>query len=128
MPADRQAFRDDDATARTSLAGERGIHRNHSLPSIRSFESEDGHERTPPRILDGLSEMMVLDHVADPQVFMVDRVILAHERERRLVVEVLSLVVDALMRLRQEGNSLAPTVTPMLATGRTTAEREPSQV
>jgi hypothetical protein len=51
--------------------------------------------------------VVVLDHGADLQVLVIDGVVLAHEGERRLVVNVLSLALDLLMRLGQQRYCLA---------------------
>jgi hypothetical protein len=53
---------------------------------------------------------------------MLDRVVLAHELERRCVVEVLPLATDLLMRFGQQRDGLAPAVAPFLA-ARNTALR-----
>ena len=115
MPADRQAFRDDSATARTCLASERGIDRLRSLPGARRLESEDGKKRCPTGIRDALSKGVILNHVTDPQVFMVYRVVLPNQRERRLVVKILPLVADVLMRSGEERDGLASPMAPLLA-------------
>ena len=52
MPTDGQAFRGDDTAARTGLTGERGMDCLHSLSGSYRLGSEDGEERTPPRIAD----------------------------------------------------------------------------
>jgi hypothetical protein len=49
--------------------------------------------------VDALGEMVILDHVGRLQIFMIDRVIGAYQRQRRLMVEVLSLASHRLMRL-----------------------------
>ncbi len=51
---------------------------------------------------DALGEMVVLEHVGRLQVLVIDRVVAAHQRQRRLVVEVLPLAPHLLMRLRQQ--------------------------
>ena len=93
MPADGQALLDQNATARTGLAGERRIDRYHSSTGARCLVGEDAQERRPPCITDALGEMVVLDHVADLQVFIIHGVVLVHQLERHLVVEVLPLTL-----------------------------------
>ena len=68
MPADRQTFVDQDAAARTSLAGVGRRNHFHSLPGACSLESEDGEESRPPSIADALGEVVVPDHVGRLQV------------------------------------------------------------
>ena len=46
-----------------------------------------------------LSEVVVLHHVADPQVFVIDHIVRLHQLARFLVVEVTALARDVLMRL-----------------------------
>jgi hypothetical protein len=58
---------------------------------------------------------MVPDHVGDPQVFVIHRVVRSHEGERRLVVKVLALAAHCLMRLGEQRNSFAPAMTSILA-------------
>ena len=87
------------------------------FPALRSLESEDGQERAPPRIGDALGEVVVLDHVGDPQVFVIDHVVRLHQREGFLVVEVAALAGDVLMRLGQQRDGLAPPVAALLASG-----------
>jgi hypothetical protein len=117
VPADGQTFRDDDAAPRTGLAREHGIDRPHSLPGARSLESEDGEERTPPRVADAFGEVVIPHHVGDPQILVIDRVVALDERQCRLVVEVLALATHRLMRLRQQADRLPPAMTPLLALG-----------
>jgi hypothetical protein len=64
------------------------------LPSVCCFESKDGEERTPASIGDALGEVVIPEHVGRLQRFVIDGVVLLHQRERRLVVEVLPLALD----------------------------------
>jgi hypothetical protein len=90
MPADGQDFVDQNATARTPLAGIGGRHGYSLLPRVCCFESKDGEERHPARIANAFGEVVVPEQVGRLQVLMIDRVIGADERQRRLVVEVLT--------------------------------------
>ena len=40
-----------------------------------------------------LGEVVILDHVGRLQIFVIDRVVLAHQLQRRLVLEVLPLAL-----------------------------------
>src|SRR5262249_55538153 len=91
VPADRQAFLNHCATARTDLARKRRIDRYDSPTGACCPVGEDSQERRPPRILDALGEVVVSHHVADLQIFMIDSVIRAHERQRGFVVKIGSL-------------------------------------
>jgi hypothetical protein len=72
-----------------------------SLPGAYCLESEDGQERRPAHITDTLGAMVIPDHVGRLQVFVLDGVVLAHQCQRRLVVEISPLAARLLMRLRQ---------------------------
>ena len=87
----------------------------HSLPSIYCFESEDAQECRPPGITDAFGEMVIPDHVGRLQVFVVDRVVGSDQRERRLMMKILSLAAYLLMRLRQQCGRLPATIAPFLA-------------
>ncbi len=60
---------------------------------------------------------MIPYHVGDLQIFEVDRVVLAQQPERRLVVEVEPLAFDVLMRPLKQPNGLASAVAALLAAG-----------
>ena len=70
MPAHGQAFLDQDATARTHLAGIGRRHGYGLFPSVSSFENKDGTELTPARVTDAFGEMVILDHIGTLQIFM----------------------------------------------------------
>jgi hypothetical protein len=93
---------DQNAIARAHLAGIGRRHSDDSAPSACCFGAEDAQERRPARIGDAFGKVVVPDHVGRLQVLMIDGVILAHQLERYLVVEVLSLSLHLLMRLRQQ--------------------------
>jgi hypothetical protein len=46
--------------------------------SIRSFEGKNGKERRPPGVSNRLFQMVILYHMVDLQVFVIDRIVLAH--------------------------------------------------
>ncbi len=56
--------------------------------------------------------MVVPYHVGDPHVFVRDRVVRSHQRERRLVVEVLALPAHRLMGLGEPADRLPPARLP----------------
>jgi hypothetical protein len=76
------------------------MHRNHFPTGARCLESADAQECAPPGIGDALGQVVVPEHIADLHVLVIDRVVLTHEGERGLVVEVLSLPPHRLLRLR----------------------------
>jgi hypothetical protein len=79
----------------------------HSLPSIRSFESKDGQERAPPGVGDRLRQVVIPDHIGNPQVFVIDHIVRLDELARFLVVKVAPLSCDVLMRLGQQRDGFA---------------------
>jgi hypothetical protein len=59
--------------------------------------------------------VVIPNHVADLQVFVVDHIIGAHKSKRCLVVKVLPLTANCLVRLGKVHNRLAPTMAALLA-------------
>src|SRR5262249_1034199 len=100
VPTDGQTFVHQDAAARTGLRGERRRHGYDRLPSLTRFERQDGQKCTPARIADALGEGMVPDHVGRLQLFVIDGVVLADQRQRGLAVEVRPRPAYVLMGLR----------------------------
>src|SRR5579859_3469333 len=86
-------------TAATVLRGIGGWHGDNPTPGACCLGFEDGPELRPARISEALSQVMVPDHVSDPQIFQGDGVVLAQEIQRGLVVEVRALSLHRLMRL-----------------------------
>jgi hypothetical protein len=117
MPPSRQPFPDHRATARAPLAGKRRVDRNDSLPGTRSLEGEDGEELPPAGIRDALGESMVLHHVADPQIFVIDDIVLARQRAGFFVLEVPPLPPHVLMRLGEQLDRLSAALTALLPPG-----------
>jgi hypothetical protein len=115
MPADGQAFRDHRTTARAHLAGERRINCNHSSTGACCLVAEDGQECRPSRIGNTLGEVVALDHAADLQILVIDRVILSNERSRRLMAEIRPLATYFLMRLGDQDNRFLAAVAALLA-------------
>ena len=62
----------------------------------------------PSPIADALGEGMIAHQVGDPQVFQIDHIVLAHQRERGLVVKVRALAPHMLVLLRALGHGLLP--------------------
>jgi hypothetical protein len=85
MPADRETLLDLHATARTRLAGERRIDRDHLSTGACCLVGKDAQERAPPGILDALGKVMVLEHIGRLQVLMIYHIVGADQVERRLV-------------------------------------------
>jgi hypothetical protein len=100
MPADGQALLNQTATARARLSGERRIDRDDSLTGACRLEGKDAQECRPARIGDALGEVVIPDHIADLQAFVIDRVVLTSQRQRGLVAKVLALTTRHLMRFR----------------------------
>ena len=88
MGAHAQPFGHTRPTAATVLAGVGGGHRDDPTPGACCLGFEDGTELRPARIADALGEVTIPYHVGDPQIFEIDGVVLAQQRQRGLVVEV----------------------------------------
>jgi hypothetical protein len=95
MPADGFALRDHDPAATTALRGRSeiggGIDAADPASGAYCLVRQEEQERRPVRIVNALSTAGVLDRVAGLHVLMIDHVVLAYQRERRLVVDVRSL-------------------------------------
>ena len=91
--------------------------------SICCFELQDAQECGPARVGDRLGEVVILDHVGRLQILMIDRVVVANEREGRLVVEVLPLTLHLQMRLGQQVHCFAAAIAALLAPRHTTLGR-----
>jgi hypothetical protein len=59
--------------------------------------------------------MVILEHIGDLQRFVIDRVELAHELERCLVLEVLPLPLHLLMRSSKQLDRLPAAIAALLA-------------
>ena len=59
--------------------------------------------------------MVILDHVGRLQVLMLDRVVLAHQRQSPLVVKVLALALHFEMRFGEHRHRFTPAIAPFLA-------------
>jgi hypothetical protein len=117
VPADRQAFVYHNATTRAGLAGGGRRHGYDLLPGACCLESKDGKEHPPTSITDAFGEVMVLHHVGRLQIFVIDRVVLAHQLDRCLMLEILPLAFHRLMRLGQQSHRLTPPIAALLPTG-----------
>ena len=115
MPADGQALLDDNATARTRLARVGGRHRYDPPTGACCLVGEDTQERRPARVLDRLGKVVIPEQVGRLQIFMIDRVILSHERQRRLVVKILPLTLHLLMRLGKQRHGFPAPIAAFLA-------------
>ena len=108
MLAHGQRFLNPVAATRTILRRERGGNDPHSSASVLSFALECQKEGSPGRITDGFSQMMVLDHARDIQIFDRDFVKLANDLKAEFVEKVASLIGHALMFASENPNGLAP--------------------
>ena len=76
------------------------------------LEGEDAQKLRPSGVLNGLGQMMVLEHVGDLQIFMIDRVEMSHQLQRCFVLEVLPLMPHLVVRFGKQLHCLAPAVAP----------------
>ena len=87
-------------TATTILARVRRRHGYHPLPGTCCLERADAQERCPSGVRNGLCQMRVREQIGRRQVLVLDRVVRAHERARRLVLVIGALALDGLMGCR----------------------------
>src|SRR5258708_3708857 len=114
MGAHAEAFRHARPTAATVLTGICRRNREHLTPGPCCLGFKDGTKRGPARIADALGQVVIPYHVADLQLFAVDRVVLAHQHVRRLVVKVAALPPDMLVLLGTPTHGLGATLTALL--------------
>ena len=98
------------------LRGIGGIDGDYPATSACCLVRQDDEERAPPRVTDGLRQMVMLHHVGRLEIFVIDHIIGAYEGERRLVVKVAPLASHRLVRFGEECDRLASTVAALLAT------------
>ena len=65
-------------TAATHLRGVRGIDSNDPATSVCCFVRQDDEEGAPPRVTNGLGQMVMLHHVGGLQVLMIDDIVGSH--------------------------------------------------
>ena len=112
----RQCFAHSLTTSRAILRRVGRIHLDHYTASFFRFARQDQYEFIPSRVTDALGEMMILHHPFDIQIFHGDRVELAYDLERRLVMKIGALASDLLMLPGQKLNRLASTIAPLVRT------------
>src|SRR5215469_8806523 len=86
------------STPTTVLAGVLCGNRDHLTPGACCLGLKDGAKRCPASIGDALGEVVVPDHIRNPQIFHIDHVILLQQRECGLVMKVAPLPLHRLMR------------------------------
>jgi hypothetical protein len=111
VPADGQALVHQNPTARTGLRGVRRRYGDDRLASLYRFASQEGQEPAPTRSAAALGELVVLEQVGRLQRFMRAGVVLADQRPRGLVVEVLTSPAHLLVRFGQQLHGRASAVT-----------------
>jgi putative transposase len=119
----RQCFAHSLTTSRAILRRVARIHLDHYTASFFRFARKYQDELIPSRVTDALGEMMILHHPFDVQIFHGDRVELAYDLERRLVMKIGALASDLLMLPGQKLNRLASPIAPLVRTARDSALR-----
>src|SRR5258708_837049 len=97
-------------TATTVLAGVLCGDRYYPLAGPYCLACEDATEPRPAGIADALSQVVIPQHIGDLQIFQVNRVVLAQQGQRGLVVVIGALAFDVLMGLRQQCHGLLAAV------------------
>jgi len=85
------------------------IHLNYHTAGAFSLARKDQDELAPSRVTDALGQTMILYHPSHVQIFDGNRVKLAHDLKRRLVVKIRALALNLLMfLLKQSGRFSSP--------------------
>jgi hypothetical protein len=93
------------------VRGERRRHGYDCLASFYRFARQDAQERTPPGVRDALCHVVIPEHVGRLQVFVIDRVVRLHQRQRRLVLEVYPRPSHPLVCSGEQADRLATAMT-----------------
>ena len=120
MGPNAQSLLNELATVVALLGGGVRLHADHLMSGTFSLGFEDVEKSAPRGIHDGFRQMMVLDHIADSQVFNRDVLVPLGVLFGRLEVEITALAGDLQMRFRHVLRSLTATVTPLLAATQST--------
>jgi hypothetical protein len=101
--------------ARADLARVGRVHRYDPPTGACCLEGEDAQKLRPSGVLNGLGQMMVLEHVGDLQILMIDCIETPHQMQRGFLLEILPLTPHLEMRFGKQLHCFAPTVAPLLA-------------
>jgi hypothetical protein len=86
------------------------IHFDYLATGAFSLVRQDRSELTPSGVTNALGEMMIFHHPFNIQIFDGDRVKLAHDIERRLVLEIRALAPNLLMFLLKQIDRFSPSL------------------
>src|SRR5262245_8396363 len=117
----RQCFAHSVTTSRAILRRVVRIHLDHPTTSLFRFARQYPDEVLTSRVPAALGEMMILYHPFDVQIFDGDRVELAHDFERRLVMKIGALASDLLMLPGEKSNRLVSAIAHLVRTARDSA-------
>lgn len=120
MGTNAQTLLNEFATLVALLGGVVRLHSDHLMSGTFSLGFEDVEKSAPRGIHDGFRQMMVLDHIADSQVFNRDVMVPLGVLFGRLEVEITTLPRNLQMRFRHVLRRLPATVTPLLAATQST--------
>src|SRR5262249_21853449 len=95
----------------------RRFHQHYVLTGARCLVGNGCAEVIPPSVRDGLAEEPVPHQVGGPQVFEVEDIVLAYQRQRRLVVKVPPLATYLLVFAREQTCCLPPPFRALLPGG-----------
>lgn len=96
-----------------------GIDEHHFTASVCSFACEVCSEQAPSGIQNTFGQVVILDHVANTEIFHGQMIVGGDETMTQLVEEITALVGNALMLPLQYHDSLAPIGSAFLASGDT---------
>ncbi len=96
-----------------------GIDEDHFTASVCSFACEVCSEQAPPGIQNAFGQVVILDHVANTEIFHGQMIVGGDETMTQLVEEITALIGNTLMFPLQGHNGFAPIGSAFLASGDT---------
>ena len=117
MGTNRETLLDQFTTVKAFLRGEAGVHSYDLVPSTCSLCTENIEKRAPAGVQDGLSEMVIFDHLTDSQVFYHNAPVAFGIGPGCLEMVIAPLAIDLQVRLRRTPGSFPSAMRTFLATG-----------
>jgi len=97
MYSDTQIFTHHSTTLGASLRRTSGVHCYSDSTSVFSFVGQKLNQCTPSSIRNAFTELFLLQHSFDVQIFVSDKIVFIHERFSGFVTKILTFVSNALM-------------------------------
>lgn len=111
MNPDTKGLGNINSTITTYLGSARGIHRDDCATNILSFVAQHLDEFIPTGIVNGFSEMMIVNHAIDIELFDSNKTVAVNESPAELMQEVDTLVTDSFMHPCNTDTSISMIIT-----------------